>query len=163
MYIEEVKGTVTEGFEDYDFTDSTTILEPINQKTARLYTGGDNNSYANSVSPLYGGTSVRLAERNNRGYDVLAKVDVNNYKFVKGRLYRVTFDFMNIDEVAKGGYFLLGTGKYSEVTKENSPIDVVAEWYERDDTFITKKSFTFLCEDDETTLVSASKTAALTL
>ena len=31
----------------------------------------------------------------------------------------------------------------------NSPVDVVGEWYERDDNYVTKKTFVFLNEEDE--------------
>ena len=157
VYIEKLTSSCAEDFEDYDFTDTSTVLEPINTVTASLYTGGSSNSYGEAVSPISGGSSVRLYARQEKGFNVLAKVDVNNYEFKKDTLYSVTFDFAALDAVAKGGYYFVGTGKYDEVKNMNSPVDVVGEWYERDDNYVTKKTFVFLNEEEGNTLVFGVK------
>ncbi len=127
----------SENFESYDVTDASTIIEPINIVSAEV------------AEESIDGRGLRLQSSNINKEHILAKIDTNNYSFKKGVQYTITFDFRNLGQVGNGGYFFIASGEYSKI---NSEYEIIGEWYERDDTWDTKKTFTFTPKEDGQTI-----------
>ena len=136
VWVRKVNG-VSENFEKYDVTNASTIIEPINMASAEAVDEG-----------IYG-RGLRLQSSNLNQQHILAKIDTHNVEFKKGVTYNITFDFKNLGQVGNGGYFFIAEGPYAKVNKE---FEVIGEWYERDDTFETKKTFTYTPTKDGQTI-----------
>ena len=136
VWIRKVKG-VSENFEEYDVLDASTIIEPINITSAE------------SADSSIEGRGLSLSSSNLNKQHILAKIDTHNYQFLKGVTYTITFDFRAIGQVGNGGYFFIASGEYSKVNRD---FEVIGEWYERDDNWDTKKSFTFTPMEDGLTI-----------
>lgn len=136
VWVRKVNG-VAENFEKYEVTDASTIIEPINIASADV------------ADESIDGRGLQLQSSNLNKKHILAKIDTHNYEFKKGVSYTITFDFRNLGQVGNGGYFFIASGDYKKV---NTEFNVIGEWYERHDTFDTKKSFTFTPSEDGQTI-----------
>ena len=136
VWVRKVNGA-SENFENYDVTNASTIIEPINMGTAEVAEDSIN------------GRGLQLQSSNLNKQHILAKIDTHNYEFKKGVTYTITFDFRNLGQVGNGGYFFIAEGPYAKV---NTKFNVIGEWYERDDTWDTKKSFTYTPSEDGQTI-----------
>ncbi len=132
----EKKSAVSENFESYDIEDDSTIIYPVFYGAAEVATVMD-------------GSCLELSTLNTAKKYLLAKTDRYNLELKKGKVYTVTFDFKAGGDVGDGGYYFLAVGDGDSESRElTSDFDVIGEWYERDDTFVTKKTFSFICTED---------------
>lgn len=132
----EKKSAVSENFESYDIEDDSTIIYPVFYGSAEVATAMD-------------GSCLELSTLNTAKKYLLAKTDRYNLELEKGKLYTVTFDFKAGGDVGDGGYYFLALGDGDSESRElTSDFSVIGEWYERDDAFVTKKTFSFICTED---------------
>ncbi|MGN1067162.1 MAG: DUF4832 domain-containing protein [Candidatus Fimimonas sp.] len=136
VWIEKQNAT-SENFDKFDVEDESTIIYPV------FYGSAD-------VAPSMYNGCLALTTFNTPTKYLLAKTDSNNLPLTKGKMYSVTFDFKAGGNVGDGGYYFIALGDAnSELRELTKDFTVVGEWYERDDTYVTKKTFNFLCEEDD--------------
>ncbi len=136
VWIEKKGGYYTD-FTGYDYLDETTLVAPVVLGTA------------DCESNCIDGDSLVLNSSNTKEKHILAKTDYNNLPLKAGNRYTVTFDFRADSDVGDGGYYFvaLGDGDSWDKTLSNK-MTVIGEWYERPDNWDTKKSFSFICTED---------------
>ena len=138
VWIEKKGGYFTD-FKGYNPLDKSTLIMPTALDTADL------------EKDCIDGDSLVLVG-NGMQKNLVAKTDIKNLSLKKGVSYTVTFDFRADGDVGNGGYYFLAVGKDSLNQSLGKNMTVIGEWFERDDTWDTKKTFSFTCEADEQVL-----------
>ena len=140
VWVEKKGGTYTD-FEGYDPMDASTSIVP----TARL--GGGFTAVKRDDAIENDG--LYLESRTTPEKLLLAMTDSNNLKLKKGVRYTVSFDFRAIADVGKGGYYFVAVGDGSASPQVlNNNQRKIGEWLERADNWDTKKTFSFICDND---------------
>lgn len=135
VWIEKKGGYFTD-FEGYDPLDPATLVMPIAMGTADVESG------------CIAGDSLVLTGKGQQK-NLLAKTDVNNVPLKKGTSYTVSFDFRAEGDVGNGGYYFVALGKGDSISQSlTKSMKVIGEWCERADNWDTKKTFSFICTED---------------
>lgn len=141
VWIEKKSGYFTD-FTGYDYNDTSTLVMPMRMGTASVAQDGID------------GDSLVVNSSNSKEKHLLAKTDYNNVPLKKGMRYTVTFDFRAEADVADGGYYFLALGNgdsFDASLQEN--MTVIGEWYERADNWDTRKTFSFICTEDNQAII----------
>ena len=139
----EKKGSWYTDFNGYDVLDAKTLIAPTGQN-AMGYTA-DKTDDDEGID----GDSLVLNSGLANDKFILAMTDSNNVKLKKGTRYTVSFDFRALGDVGDGGYYFVAAGDGSSYPQKlTDDHRVFGEWYERPDNWDSKKSFSFICEQD---------------
>ncbi len=137
----EKKGGYYADFTDYNPLDSKTLVMPIAMGSADI-----------SDVPMTG-DGLLLNSPSTKAKHLLAKTDSANVALKKGVRYTVSFDFRADQDVGDGGYYFVALGDGSSYSQKfNDSFTMVGQWYERADNWDTKKTFSFICTEDEQSL-----------
>ena len=140
VWVEKKGGSYTD-FSGYDPMDVSTSIIP----TATLPNGFTAMREEKSID----GDALYLKSKTSQDKFLLAMTDSNNVKLKKGMRYTVSFDFRAIADVGDGGYYFVAVGDGSRSPQKLTDKQrKIGEWVERVDNWDTKKSYSFICQED---------------
>lgn len=139
VYITELSGMI-EDFEGYDFENASSLLMPATTQTGKV---------GNGKQAIDGKNSLIISGR-KKGHVDGVKMDNNVYTLRPNTTYTISFDFKAITNTGNGGYMYLSL---SNSKKLKNGYDI-AEWYEREDTPVTRKTYTFTTDDASDNIIA---------